>query len=243
MDYKKHYDLLIETRRLRKLDNIYYERHHIIPRSMCGDNSENNLIYLTPREHFISHWLLWRIYKNKEMAFAFFCLCKMSKHKNKVSSRIYEEAKISRRPFIVETNKRIHTGKKISTKQIEETSIRFKGVSKTSEHRKKISDSNKGKKKSTDHKKKISESLAGFDWSSYLYRNRSISICNSGDKNGRAKIVYQYDINDVLIRSFTTMKSALEFVNCTNDISKTSFYRYIKNNKTIDGVYYSFVKL
>jgi hypothetical protein len=36
----------------------YVERHHIIPRSIGGDNSNTNLVYLTAREHFICHWLL-----------------------------------------------------------------------------------------------------------------------------------------------------------------------------------------
>lgn len=73
MNYKKHYDLLIETRKNRILsDSLIYEKHHIIPKSLGGSNKRENLILLTPREHFIAHWLLWRIYKNKEMAFAFF---------------------------------------------------------------------------------------------------------------------------------------------------------------------------
>lgn len=34
------------------------EKHHILPRSMGGSNDRENLVLLTPREHFICHLLL-----------------------------------------------------------------------------------------------------------------------------------------------------------------------------------------
>lgn len=34
------------------------ERHHIIPKSLGGTNEDTNLVYLTPREHFVCHLLL-----------------------------------------------------------------------------------------------------------------------------------------------------------------------------------------
>ena len=37
-------------------DNV--EKHHIIPKSIGGSNSNDNLVKLTPREHFICHILL-----------------------------------------------------------------------------------------------------------------------------------------------------------------------------------------
>lgn len=39
-------------------------RHHIIPRHMGGEDTDENFTYLTPREHVIAHFLLWKIYKN-----------------------------------------------------------------------------------------------------------------------------------------------------------------------------------
>lgn len=94
MNYQLHYDKLISTRykRIRE-KNIYYEQHHIVPKSMGGLNDEHNLVYLTAREHFIAHWLLWRIYRNKEMAYAFRCMFKFNNHDNKFSSIAYSEMK------------------------------------------------------------------------------------------------------------------------------------------------------
>lgn len=43
------------------LNFIYYEQHHIVPKSLNGTNSITNLILLTAREHFICHWLLTKM--------------------------------------------------------------------------------------------------------------------------------------------------------------------------------------
>ena len=90
MNYQKHYTDLIETRRERIIAlNAYYEKHHIVMRSMGGTDDPNNLVMLTAREHFLAHWLLWRIHQNQETACAFFFMCSY----NKTSSRVYNEAR------------------------------------------------------------------------------------------------------------------------------------------------------
>lgn len=50
-----------QTRQLPK--DIYIERHHIIPKSLGGTNSADNLVKLTAREHFICHLLLTKAIK------------------------------------------------------------------------------------------------------------------------------------------------------------------------------------
>lgn len=49
----------------------YTESHHIVPKCMGGSNHKSNLVHLTPREHFICHWLLWKAYRVPELAYAF----------------------------------------------------------------------------------------------------------------------------------------------------------------------------
>jgi hypothetical protein len=39
-------------------------RHHITPKHSGGTDEDCNFTYLTPREHVIAHYLLWRAYKN-----------------------------------------------------------------------------------------------------------------------------------------------------------------------------------
>lgn len=51
------------------LEGIYQERHHIIPKSFGGCDAESNLVFLTPREHFICHWLLTKMVSSPQDKF------------------------------------------------------------------------------------------------------------------------------------------------------------------------------
>lgn len=61
MNYQKHYNALIERAKSRNLEG-YSESHHIIPRCIGGTDHRNNLVSLTPEEHYTAHLLLVRIY-------------------------------------------------------------------------------------------------------------------------------------------------------------------------------------
>ena len=58
--YTRTYDAIIAKARLRRVQTGFTEKHHVIPRSL-GGGSGYNLVRLTPREHFICHWLLIRM--------------------------------------------------------------------------------------------------------------------------------------------------------------------------------------
>lgn len=65
MNYEKIYQELISKGKLRgsKRSLSYYtEEHHVIPRCMNGSDDKNNLVALLPREHFVAHRLLTKIY-------------------------------------------------------------------------------------------------------------------------------------------------------------------------------------
>lgn len=122
MNYKRIYDNIINNakskNRNKKLDNQIYERHHIIPKCLGGDNNLDNLILLTPKEHFICHQLLCEIYPtNDKLKFAFWGMCNQkngdSKRDYKTSSTTYQYAK----KLQYEANSKLHKGKKISDKQ------------------------------------------------------------------------------------------------------------------------------
>ena len=75
----------------------YYETHHIIPKSLGGTDTVENLVNLTAREHFICHALLIRFltgHDKYKMEWAFHQLCTWSPnsvHKEKyVNARLYE---------------------------------------------------------------------------------------------------------------------------------------------------------
>lgn len=71
----------------------YIERHHIIPQSLGGTNT-NNTVFLTAREHFICHRLLVKMTtgnnKNK-MIHALAMMLSINNHQNRIipSSRVY----------------------------------------------------------------------------------------------------------------------------------------------------------
>ena len=74
MNYIKIYNNLVSNKTHRKKGkDVYYESHHIIPKSLGGDNEKSNLVLLTSREHFVAHRLLTKIYPNSwKMKFALF---------------------------------------------------------------------------------------------------------------------------------------------------------------------------
>lgn len=64
MNYNKIYNDLIEKAKSRILEG-YQEKHHIIPKCLGGDDNLDNIVGLTPEEHYIAHLLLVKIYPNQ----------------------------------------------------------------------------------------------------------------------------------------------------------------------------------
>jgi 5-methylcytosine-specific restriction endonuclease McrA len=134
--YHNIYYSLINRAKSRTLPKeTYIEKHHIVPKSLGGDNSTENIVSLTAREHFICHWLLIKITAGKERRSMCYALSLMrTHHTNKryntpISSRVFEKI---RSELVVS----------IETKQ-------------------KISNTLKGKKKPEGFGKKISKALKG----------------------------------------------------------------------------------
>ena len=76
-------------------------------KSMGGTNNKENLVMLTAREHFLAHWLLWRIHRNKQSAYAFSMMCNPGKSgKRKIISsmqgKIGRAARFNSNIFITE---------------------------------------------------------------------------------------------------------------------------------------------
>lgn len=98
MEYSLIYRSLVQRAKLETINGLrntgYFEKHHILPKSIGGNNEKENLVKFTAKEHFIAHLLLTRIYpkgstEHNKMIFA---LWRMSngKYKFKLCSRIYE---------------------------------------------------------------------------------------------------------------------------------------------------------
>lgn len=59
--YTKWYYAIIQNANQRVGNTDYIEKHHIIPRSLGGNNNTENLVKLTAREHFVCHLLLTKM--------------------------------------------------------------------------------------------------------------------------------------------------------------------------------------
>lgn len=98
--YTKLYYQIIESTLSRQL-NTYKELHHIIPRSLGGTDNEDNITYLTAREHFICHWLLTKMTTGNDRAKMLYALNGMKRenryqerYETKITARVYERIRI-----------------------------------------------------------------------------------------------------------------------------------------------------
>lgn len=66
MDYGRIYrDFIADRRRIEPTLEGYTEKHHILPRALGGGNEAENLIRLTPGDHFFAHLLLAKMHGGK----------------------------------------------------------------------------------------------------------------------------------------------------------------------------------
>lgn len=97
--YKKIYDSIINKAFIRPEIQLYTEEHHIIPRSLGGSDSSDNIVTLTAREHFICHILLTKFTAGSDRHKMLYAACILSKAKRDYqyryfNSRLYEKIKI-----------------------------------------------------------------------------------------------------------------------------------------------------
>ena len=64
MQYELIYERLVKRGKERPMIDGYKERHHIIPKCMGGGDAIENLVDLTPEEHYVAHQLLVKMYPN-----------------------------------------------------------------------------------------------------------------------------------------------------------------------------------
>lgn len=63
MNYRAIYARFIADRKAKECSpDEYFERHHIIPRSLGGSNADNNIVRLSAEDHYFAHCLLAKIY-------------------------------------------------------------------------------------------------------------------------------------------------------------------------------------
>jgi hypothetical protein len=154
------------------------EEHHIIPKSLGGNDDSSNLVKLSPKAHFICHWLLTKMLTNRneqeKMYYAFnFMLLKPKDLKQRryyPCSRVYEIA----RKYMYMNNPNNHSGvrKKISDSRKKAwqnpTQSMIDGIEKMRKSKTGKPSKNKGiygvHKASMETKKLLSEQRRGRKW-------------------------------------------------------------------------------
>lgn len=146
MNYKAHYDHLIERALSRTVDDsIYVERHHIVPTCLGGTDDADNIVPLFADEHLIAHLLLVKIYdSNRKLLYAARHLTNIRDKKRGSKNKTYRYLKEK----LAEVGHSEETKAKISAK--------MKGRIMTEEHKKKIGAAHKGKPKTEASKEKMS---------------------------------------------------------------------------------------
>lgn len=108
MDYEKIYNDLCTKCKVRPLTKEFgYEIHHIIPKSLGGSDSKENLVKLSRKEHVFAHRLLVKIYPdNLALKSALFFMSRRARNSElKYFAPIHKYLK--RRERIVEKSKTI----------------------------------------------------------------------------------------------------------------------------------------
>lgn len=149
-------------------DHIYYDRHHIIPKCLGGNNEKLNLVLLTGQEHFICHWLLTKMTTNNHKHKMIYALSMMrcnnrlqGRYSTGITSRVYASLKGKRivseetRAKMVIANAGKNIGRKMSKEEcITRGNIR-RGAKHSDETKEKIGAVHKGKVVTEETKEKI----------------------------------------------------------------------------------------
>ena len=143
--YTIWYNNIISNAKSRTSINCYVEKHHIVPKSIGGNNDITNIVKLTAKEHYICHLLLPKMLAGKERKSMIFALWHLRNRHNykglsKFNSKIYEKLKTE----FSKLSSELHTGKIISD-----------------EHKRILSETNKNRIFSDESRLKISKSKLG----------------------------------------------------------------------------------
>jgi len=124
--YQLWYNNLIDHAKNRawskETSPCYTESHHIVPKSLGGDNSKENLVLLSAREHYIAHLLLCKFGDSNQKSKMIWAMQRFLTSSKTVSSTMYSNIK---NKWIEEHKKRlIGNTRRLGKKDSQETRLK-----------------------------------------------------------------------------------------------------------------------
>jgi endogenous inhibitor of DNA gyrase (YacG/DUF329 family) len=95
----------MESAKTHPKQDSYKENHHIIPLCVGGSNDASNLVQLTARQHYLAHWLLYKIHKTSKLVHAWNGMSRIGRgqEKRRQNSHLFERAKKERNKVLSES--------------------------------------------------------------------------------------------------------------------------------------------
>jgi len=219
MNYNKIYFDLILDARLYPAEASYKENHHIHPKAMGGSNNKENMVKLSAKQHYIAHFLLYKIYNNRSMAEAWRM---MTYGKKRYCSRTFALAR--------ETAYKKRVGIKRSDETKRKIGLKSKGRIPNDETKRKIGEASKKLIRNVEHCKKISDSLKAKDWKPIK------KVCVESNTN---KSIEQYTKDGVFLKKWISQTEAASELK----VSKSGISACCKGNqKSSHGFIWIFSK-
>jgi hypothetical protein len=172
--YTRWYQNIITKALQRVNDDGYFEKHHVVPKSLGVTDDESNLVKLTAKEHFICHRLLVKMTEGKAKKSMAFAVWQMSSQRNKVSKNRYKPS--------AQTYAKLKQQLSDACKGVplsEDHRQKMRGIPKSEEHKQKLR-----KPKSEETKQKISQARKGqtFGYKHSEETKQKIGAANKGSK-------------------------------------------------------------
>jgi hypothetical protein len=159
MNYLQIYESLIERAKDRTL-NGYSEKHHIQPKCLGGSNKRENIVMLTPEEHYIAHLLLVKMYPGDHRLL--WAAVSMTNH-TKLHQRNNKLHGWLRRKFSEAIRERM-TGRHPSEEtreKLRNAKLGKKTQPHTEETKRKMSEASLGRAKSKEHRAALAKAKLG----------------------------------------------------------------------------------
>jgi hypothetical protein len=143
------------------------ELHHICPKTLFPEFTKLSIsswngVHLTHRQHFIAHWLLWKSYPNKSLAYAFWAMQKQRgcyrHHNTAVTSKVYAKLKSAATQFLSDNRK----GRKLSDEARERLSVARSTAAQRTENSWRQQQNKPGYDKFTSHEHMTQEVLSAY---------------------------------------------------------------------------------